>query len=201
MKTKLPTTALPAHDLPSLAGTLLAALFLLSACSGGPTKIESDLGIKGAPDWVNEGTQAVSDKKGRLIQGVGSAPDLGDMALQQSTADNRARAEIARVLSSYLDVTLNDYLASSKPQGSDAGPTADASVQQQINNLSKAVLNGARIIGRWKDKRTGVIYSFAELDLKRVQELTAAAGTMNEGLKQYLADQGNAVFDNFVMEK
>lgn len=179
---------------------MLSALFLISACSG-PTKIESDLGIKGAPDWVNEGTQAVSNKKGRLIQGVGSAPDLGDMALQQSTADNRARAEIARVLSSYLDVTLNDYLASSRPQGGEAGFTADASVQQQINNLSKAVLNGSRIIGRWKDKRTGVIYSFAELDLKRVQEMSAAAGTMNEGLKQYLADQGNAVFDNFVMEK
>lgn len=179
---------------------MLSALFLISACSG-PTKIESDLGIKGAPDWVNEGTQAVSNKKGRLIQGVGSAPDLGDMALQQSTADNRARAEIARVLSSYLDVTLNDYLASSRPQGGEAGFTADASVQQQINNLSKAVLNGSRIIGRWKDKRTGVIYSFAELDLKRVQEMSAAADTMNEGLKQYLADQGNAVFDNFVMEK
>lgn len=182
---------------------LLAALFLVSACSG-PTKIESDLGIKGAPDWVNEGTQAVSNKKGRLIQGVGSAPDLGDMALQQSTADNRARAEIARVLSSYLDVTMNDYLASSsQPKANDdtAGYAADASVQQQINNLSKAVLNGSRIIGRWKDKRTGVIYSFAELDLKRVQEMATAAGTMNEGLKQYLEDQGNAVFDNFVMEK
>lgn len=181
----------------NLAGASLVTLFLATACSG-PTKIESDMGIKGAPDWVNEGTEAVSNKKGRLIQGVGSAPDLGDMALQQSTADNRARAEIARVLSSYMDVTLNDYLASaSLPEGY----AADASVQQQVNSLSKAVLNGSRIIGRWKDKRTGMIYSFAELDLKKVQEMAGAAGTMNEGLKHYLVDQGNAVFDNFVMEK
>ncbi|HEX7028637.1 MAG TPA: hypothetical protein VF268_15450 [Gammaproteobacteria bacterium] len=193
---------LPARNIHRFAGALLAALFLISACSG-PTKIESDLGIKGAPDWVNEGTQAVSNKKGRLIQGVGSAPDLGDMSLQQSTADNRARAEIAKVLSSYLEVTLNDYLASSsQPQENGAGGyAADASVQQQINNFSKVVLNGSRIVGHWKDKRTGMIYSFAELDLKKVQEMAAAAGTMNEGLKHYIVDQGNAVFDNFVMEK
>lgn len=196
-------TRLSGGDFSNLSGALLVVLFLLSACSSGPTRIESDLGIKGAPDWVNEGTQAVSNKKGRLIQGVGSAPDLGDMSLQQSTADNRARAEIARVLSSYMDVTLNDYLASSSLPRGDAGEgyAADASVQQQINNLSKAVLNGSRIVGRWKDERTDVIYSFAELDLKRVQEMAAAAGTMNEGLKHYLADRGNAVFDNFVMEK
>jgi hypothetical protein len=176
----------------------LGVVCLAAACSSGPTKIESDLGIKGAPDWVNEGTQAVSDQKGRLIQGVGSAPDLGDPSLQQSTADNRARAEIARVLSSYLDVATNDYLASAK---STEGYAADASVQQQINSLSQGVLNGSRIIGRWKDKRTNIVYSFAELDLKRVQELAGAVGTMNEGLKNYLLDQGDNVFDNFAREK
>ena len=56
---------------------LAVAITLLAACAG-QTKVESDLGIKGAPDWVNEGSQAVNDKKGRLIQGVGSAPNLGD---------------------------------------------------------------------------------------------------------------------------
>jgi hypothetical protein len=205
MKIKnLPVTPPPTRNsrMPNSVGALLAALLLTTACSG-PTSIESDLGIKGAPDWVNEGTQAVSNKKGRLIQGVGSAPDLGDMALQQSTADGRARTEIARVLSSYMDVTLNDYLASSsQPQTNGAtGYSADASVQQQIKSFSEVVLNGSRIIGRWKDKRTGMIYSFAELDLKRVQEMAAAADTMNEGLKHYLVNQGDAVFDNFVTEK
>jgi hypothetical protein len=179
----------------------VTATFLLTAC-GGPTNIESDLGIKGAPDWVNEGSQAVSDKDGRLIQGVGSAPNLGDAALQKATAENRARAEIARVLSSYMDVALNDYLGSSNV-GSEAegGRVTDSSVQQQINSLSQVVLNGAKIIGNWKDEDTGIIYSFAELDTKRIKDIVAANRTMSEELKNYLLTRGDAVFDDFVKEK
>jgi hypothetical protein len=178
----------------------IAAISLLTAC-GGPTNIESDLGIEGAPDWVNEGSQAVSDKDGRLIQGVGSAPDLGDASLQKATADNRARAEIARVLSSYMDVALNDFLGSSSAGGSaETETTANASVQQQINSLSQVVLNGAKIIGNWKDERTGIIYSFAELDTKRIKDIVSANQAMSEDLKNYLLTQGDAVFDNFTKE-
>jgi hypothetical protein len=171
---------------------------LLAACAGGPTRVESDLGIKGAPDWVNEGTQAESDKDGRLVQGVGSSPQLGDESLQISTADNRARAEIARVVSTYMDVMANDYLASAKQA---EGYVADASIQQQINSISKVVLNGSRIVGRWKHEDTGVVYSFAELDLKKVQDIIKANQSMNEGLKGYLLDNGNVAFDQMVKEK
>ena len=72
-----------------LSMTLLA--LAISACSS-TTKVESDLGIKGAPDWVNEGTNILSEKDGRLFHGVGSASPMGDMALQKSVADDRARA-------------------------------------------------------------------------------------------------------------
>ncbi|MBN1378415.1 MAG: hypothetical protein JXA04_04195 [Gammaproteobacteria bacterium] len=176
------------------------AVALLAACAG-QTKVESDLGIKGAPDWVNEGSQAINDKKGRLIQGVGSAPNLGDPALQKATADNRARAEIARVLSSYLDVAMNDFLASSNGGQETGGAVAESSVQQQINSISQVVLNGSKILGNWKDKRTDIIYSFAELDLKQVQDVVTANKNMSEDLKRYLATQGDAVFDKFVAEK
>jgi hypothetical protein len=173
-----------------------AAIVALAACSGA-TKLEGDLGIKGAPDWVNQGSQAVNDKKGRLIHGVGSAPDLGDQSLQVSTADNRARAEIARVLSSYLDVALNDYLGSNSAAAVDGKAATDASIQQQINGISQVTLNGAKIINRWKDTRTDIVYAFAELDVKRIKDVVAANQGMSEDLKRYLLQQGDAVFDNF----
>jgi hypothetical protein len=106
---------------PSLMGVFCLGLM---ACAGG-TNIESDLGISGAPNWVNQGTQAVSDDDGRLIQGLGMAPPMGDFSLQKGTADSRARAEIARVLSSYIETTLNDYTASDSGQ-------LDASVEREI---------------------------------------------------------------------
>ncbi len=179
---------------------LTGVMAMLVACAG-QTKIESDLGIKGAPDWVNEGSQAVNDKKGRLIQGVGFAENLGDMALQKATADNRARAEIARVLSSYFDVAVNDYITNSR-SGQDGGSSVtESSVQQQIKSVSQVVLNGSKIMGSWKDKKSGAIYSFAELDLKNVQKMIAANRNMSDELKRYLVTQGDAVFDAFITEK
>ena len=82
---------------------IMLATALLAACSG-KTKVESNLRIKGAPDWVNKGTNILNDKKGRLFHGVGSAPDIKNEALQRTTADNRARAEIARIFSRAIEV-------------------------------------------------------------------------------------------------
>ena len=52
-----------------------AAALLLAACAG-QTKLESDLGVKGAPDWVNKGTAYVSNDGGRLFAVVGEGPAM-----------------------------------------------------------------------------------------------------------------------------
>lgn len=187
------------------AKLLLMALFALaiSACSG-TTKVESDLGIKGAPDWVNEGTNILNDKDGRLFHGVGSASPMGDMALQKSTADDRARAEVARILSSYMDVVSNDYLSSAKT-GSSAtaggASVAEESVTRQIRSLTKVNLAGARIIGSWRDPRTNIIYSIAELDMKHVKSTLAGTQDMNADLKRYLENSADNIFDRVAKEK
>lgn len=176
---------------------VVALTGVIAACSG-TTKVESDLGIKGAPDWVNKGSSILNDKNGRLFHGVGSAPPVGDMSLQKSTADNRARAEIARVLSSYMDVVTNDYVASAK-SGSDS--TADESVSRQINNLTKVNLTGAKIIGSWRDPRTGIIFSIAELDMKHVKETLKGVNDMNADLKRYIETHADNIFDRVAEEK
>jgi hypothetical protein len=176
-----------------------AALTLaLAACGGGKTVVESDLGIKGAPDWVNKGTQAVNDRDGRLFHGVGSSPSLGDDALQRSTADDRARAEVARMLSTYIDAVSNDYSAAA---GTGANANADQSVSRQIKAVTKQNLAGSKIIGRWKDSRTNMIYSIAELDFKSVKTTLEGANGMNEDLKRYIGRNGENIFDKVSGEK
>jgi hypothetical protein len=170
----------------------------LAACGGGKTVVESDLGIKGAPDWVNKGTQAVNDKDGRLFHGVGSSPSLGDEALQRSTADDRARAEVARMLSTYIDAVSNDYAASS---GTGSYATADQSVSRQIKAVTKQNLAGSKIIGRWKDSRTNMVYSIAELDFKSVKTTLEGANGMNEDLRRYIGRNGDNIFDKVSGEK
>jgi hypothetical protein len=175
-----------------------AALALaLAACGGGKTVVESDLGIKGAPDWVNKGTQAVNDKDGRLFHGVGSSPSLGDEALQRSTADDRARAEVARMLSAYLDVVSSDYSASS---GTGSNANADQSVSRQIKAVTKQNLAGSKIIGRWKDAKTNTVWSFAELDFKSVKTTLEGANGMNDDLRRYIGRNAENIFDKVSKE-
>jgi len=173
------------------------SLLLLAACAS-KTTVESDLGIRGAPDWVNEGTQYLNDRDGRLFHGVGQAPLMGDESLQISTADNRARAEVARILSSYLDVVSNDYTTAT---GSSDQAVSQQAVSRQIRNLTKVNLAGAKIIGHWKDEQTGAIYSIAELDLSGVKDITAQVRDMNADLKRYLLDHGNNIFDTLAQEE
>lgn len=178
-----------------LSIVLLSAL--VAACSSA-TKVESDLGIKGAPDWVNEGTQILNDKDGRLFHGVGSASPTGDISLQRSVADDRARAEVARVLSSYMDVVSSDYMAAAKSGGTGV---AEESVSRQIKNLSKVNLTGARIIGSWRDPKTNVIWSIAELDMKHVKSTLDGVQDMNTDLKRYIETQADNIFDRVTKEK
>ena len=180
-----------------LVASALTAALALCACSS-RTLVESDLGVKGAPDWVNEGTQVLDDDGGRRFHGVGQAPAMGDDSLQISTADDRARAELARILTSYLDVVTSDYTAAA---GSAGDTVAEQAVSRQIRNLSQVNLSGARILGHWKDKDKGTIYSVAELDLKQVQTSLDAVENMNENLKVHIRDRGQNIFDQYREEQ
>lgn len=182
-----------------IAKLLSIALFALTlaACSS-TTEVESNLGLKGAPDWVNEGTNILNDKDGRLFHGVGSASPTGDMALQKSVADDRARAEVAKVLSSYMDVVSSDYLSSAK--GGGANVTEEA-VSRQIKALTKVNLTGAKIIGSWRDPKSNVIYSIAELDMKHVKDTLAGTQDMNDDLRRYIETRADNIFDRVAKEK
>lgn len=176
---------------------LLGIAMLLGGCAG-KTTVESDLGISGAPDWVNEGTQYLNDKDGRLFHGIGDAPAIGDESLQKSTADNRARAEVARILSSYMDVASQDYTAAS---GSNANAMNQQTVSRQIKNLSKINLSGVKIIGRWKNEETGIIYSIAELDMVQMKKTLNMVNNMNRNLKRYIGSNADTIFDKMSQRK
>ncbi len=176
---------------------LMIVVAAMAACAG-QTKLESDLGIKGAPDWVNKGTSYVNDKDGRLFHGVGSASPMGDVTLQRSTADDRARAELARIFSSYLDVVSSDYQSAARSGDS---KVSEEAASRQIKNLSKVNLAGAKIIARWQDKKTNIVYSIAELDMKQVKGTVSAAQDMNADMRRYLENNADNIFDRVTQEK
>ena len=170
--------------------TVLFLALVLGACSS-KTTIESDMGLSDAPDWVNEGTQAVKDDDGRLIHGLGMAPAMGDVSLQKATADNRARAEIARVLSTYVDAVIKDYTAST-------GSEADLNVEREIRSTTQLALSGARILGHWKDEDTGDVYAFAQLDMEAVDKSLQTATYLSTAFKDHYRNNADTNFDRFM---
>jgi len=173
---------------------LLSALVLTSAllaCSG--NQLEGDLGIKGAPDWVNKGTQVLNDKGGRLIHGVAVAPSMNDLSLQTSVADDRARAEIARVLNSFMHVVSQDYTASA---GTGQDQQSEQSMSRQIQNITEQNVSGARILTHWPNPKDGSLWSVAELDLNQVKDLVANSKDMNSAFRDYFSSHADNIFDS-----
>ncbi|HET7395789.1 MAG TPA: LPP20 family lipoprotein [Gammaproteobacteria bacterium] len=171
---------------------IFMALLSLAACSS-RTVVKSDLGIAGAPDWVNNGSQALDDHDQRLIHGIGSAPSMNDLSLQTSTADDRARAEVARVLSSIMRVVSQDYAASA---GTDRDQQNEASVSRQIESITDQNVSGAQIIAHWRDPKSGAVWSLAELNMQNVKQMVAGSQQMNAGFKDYFAAHADNLFDN-----
>ena len=172
-------------------GSVALGILLLAGCSS-KTEVESDLGVKGAPDWVNEGNQMLKDRSGRLFHGIGSASPMGNLSLQKTTADDRARAELARIFSSDMKVVSNDYSAAA---GTGDEQLSEQAVTRQIDSLTQINLSGAKIIGRWRDEDTGMIWSLAELDIESMKKTLDKAMEMSPALRDFLSREGDSIFD------
>ena len=166
------------------------ALFLF-ACASNST-VDQTADASGVPLWVNEGSNILTSKEGRRFHGVGSAPALGDFSLQTSTADNRARQEIARILASYIEIVSRDFIATG--DAAQAGFT-EQTVARQMDNVSSIDLTGIRVAGHWQDEDSKVIYSIATVDMQQVREVITQSVNLNSGLRNFISREGDSIFD------
>src|SRR5205823_12438335 len=60
------------------------------------------------PDWVNSGTGAFADERGKSFHGVGIVSGVRDAAYRRRMVDSRARGEIQRTLEEFLDAVQKD---------------------------------------------------------------------------------------------
>jgi len=180
--------------------TVLAALcapFLLVACSGSQVLNES-LNDEGVPTWVGQGSSILKSSQSRLFHGVGSAPMLGDFSLQTSVANRRAREEIARIVTSFMEIVSRDYIATG--QASHAGFN-ELEVSKQIAILNKMDLSTVEVVGHWSDDGSKVIYAIAQMDIGKVRQAIKEIASVNEGLKAYISVEGDNIFDRIAKKE
>ena len=110
----------------------------------------------GKPDWV-DGNSAKYPRD-KFLLGIGQGDD-------RASAEDRSRAEIARIFSSL--VTVNTQVSESETNlksGEKNDNTFSQNISQNIQTVSKKMLAGVEVVENWQDKGVAQYYALAVLD-------------------------------------
>jgi hypothetical protein len=167
-----------------------------SNCSSAPVAPVS----KGEPEWKDKGSGAFDTPKGKMFFGVGSASGINNRSLLISTADNRARAEIAKIMETYVAVLAKDYMASTSGGADISKSSEEQHVEQTLKSFVQITLNGSEIIDRWKDPSDGTQFSLAKLDLTAFKDTLDKAKELNSKVRDYVKENAEKAHDELEKE-
>ena len=159
---------------------LVSGMFLMSGCSKTPESAFSQ-----GPEWVYKGSGAFDVEKGKVFYGVGIASGIKNKALLVTTADNRARAEIAKTLETYVAVLAKDYMASTTA-GDMSASSEEQHVEQALKTFSKTTLHGATIVDHWQDPQDMTMYSLCELDMFAFKDALDTYKELDSKVRDYV---------------
>ena len=152
------------------------------------------------PAWVDKGSGAFEGEMGNVFYGVGSAYGIKNPSLLRSTADNRARAEVARVFKTYTAALMKDYAAST--MAGDPNETSEEQhVEQTIKSFTKAELAGVQIVDHWKDTDTGELFALARMDLSAFENYLDQAKDLSEAARQRVIKNAEKAFEDLAREE
>ncbi len=162
---------------------VVVGIFFVAGCASAPPPKKVDKG----PEWVWKGSGAFDTDKGKVFYGVGVASGISNKALLRSTADNRARAEVAKVLETYVAVLSKDYMASTTA-GDMSASSEEQHVETALKTFSKTTLHGASIVDRWLDREDGTFYSLCELDMYAFKDALDKHKELDSKVRDYVRE-------------
>jgi len=165
-------------------GTIAVALV---ACGGKKDDGAAPANMQGIqyPEWVTKGSGAFGGEHGKVFYGVGMASGIKNMALARTTADNRGRAEIAKIFETYSASLMKDYMASTTA-GDMTASSEEQHVEQAIKTFSAVTLSGVQIVDHWFHPDGTTIYALAQLDLGTFKDNIDKAKELNEKVRDYV---------------
>jgi hypothetical protein len=186
----------------SLYAFALVAVVALGACGG--KKDGQIVNNSGAPDWVNRGSGAFKDEGGKqAIYGVGIVDNVRSISLAVETGDDRARANISKIMNSMVTSLAKSYEASVS-----AGDPSKVSEEQMVSQTSKVfsefTLHGATPVNHWVDRSDPahpVYYSLVKLDLGSIQGALDESKQLDSKVKEYVKANAEKAFDELNAEQ
>jgi hypothetical protein len=169
-----------------IKGLVVGCLALgLSACGSSTTAGDAPANFQGIeyPEWVLKGSGAYGGDAGRVFYGVGSVTGIKNHALARTTADNRARADLAKVFETYSASLMKDYMAST--MAGDA-TSEEQHVESVIKTFSAQTLSGVQVVDHWFHPGDGTVFALARLDLNSFTDNLEKMNELNGKVKEYV---------------
>ncbi|MBT6177591.1 MAG: hypothetical protein HOI23_10115 [Deltaproteobacteria bacterium] len=169
-----------------IKGLMVGCLALgLSACGSTKTAGDAPASFQGIeyPEWVLKGSGAYGGDAGRVFYGVGSVTGIKNHALARTTADNRARADLAKVFETYSASLMKDYMAST--MAGDA-VSEEQHVESVIKTFSAQTLSGVQVVDHWFHPGDGTVFALARLDLDSFTDNLEKMNELNGKVKEYV---------------
>ncbi|RMH07387.1 MAG: hypothetical protein D6704_05200 [Nitrospirae bacterium] len=136
----------------------------------------------------------------KAIYGVGSVIGIQNEPLAWETAENRARAELAKSFRTYTAYLMRDY-ASSTNAADFTKATEEQHIERAVKTFTAVTLHGVRPIGRYKDEEKLAYYVLAKLSLKDMQEALAQVQGLDREIKEFVKKNGERLFDRLQREE
>ncbi len=165
---------------------ILVALAMPLAACGGQSTAKGRIAPQGPvveyPEWVMKGSGAFGGDK-KALYGVGSASGIRNHSLARSTADQRARAEVSRIIETYSASLMKDF-QSSTTAGDFSASDEQQLVEQAIKSFSANTLNGVEIVNHWIHPTDNTIYALARVDFDGFMAKLDSAKQLNQKVKE-----------------
>ncbi len=177
------------------------SVLALAAC-GGRKEGDAPKNFEGIqyPDWVNKGSGAFGGESGKVFYGVGSVTGIKNHALARTAADNRARAEIAKIFEVYSASLMKDYMASTTA-GDMSASSEGEHVEQAIKTFSATTLSGVQIVDHWFHPMDGTVYALARLDLQSFTDNLDKMKELNSQVRDYVRKNAERVHSDLEKEE
>lgn len=179
-----------------VATILLFGAFFISACA---TRVPPIQEVK-APEWVLKGTGAFESQDTKVFYGLGSAHGIKDPSLLRTTAENRARNEIAKIFQVYTSSLMKDYRASTSARDADA-VSEEHHTEEAIKTVTSMTLSGVKIIDYWQNPKTGELFTLARLDLEEFKNSLEKAKELNAKVKEQIIRNADRLHEELSKEE
>lgn len=168
-------------------GGYLLIVCLFAAC-GGP------------PNWIHEGSGVLNEDDSKSIYGVGSVIGVKNEPLAWETAENRARAELAKSFRTYTAYLMQDYAASTSASDFTKS-TEEQNVERAVKTFSAVTLNGVRPIDRYKDEESSTYYVLTKLSFEDMKEALQQAQELDAEVREFVRKNAERAFKKLEQEE